>query len=148
MLKSFNKIIGLIFFTSMAFTLVYALFRRRELRHNYEISICKVSYITAPGWHSSGDYSIVYEYEVRHKKYSDNLNLTICPSRRLREIKAALLQKNFPVAYDKSNPATSNIILSQNAARTFHYKLPDSLMSIIQMVDCDYEYFDNSDSAR
>jgi hypothetical protein len=132
----------------MTVMLVYALFRRRELRHNYKISICKVTDITGPGWHSSGDYSIIYNYEVKHEKYSDNSNLNICASRKLREIKAALLQKYFPVAYDKLDPSTSNIILTQSAARTFNYKIPDSLMSIIQMVDCDFDYLQNSDTAR
>jgi hypothetical protein len=132
----------------MAFMLTYALFRRHELRNNFEISVCKVTYITGPGWHSSGDYSIIFDYEIRHKKYSNNTNLNICPSRRLRDIKAALLQKHIPIAYDKFDPGTSNIILSKSAAKIYNYKIPDSLMPVIQLVDCDFENSDNIDTAR
>jgi len=81
--------------------LIIGLYKRHLLYNNFEFVVGKVTEITLPGWKSSGNYSVLYEYQVRGKLYRSNNNYNYCGQLGITKLSALLVGKSFPVAYAK-----------------------------------------------
>jgi hypothetical protein len=134
--KKFNKIGGIIAIVFLIVMLIIGLYKRYLLIHNFEFVAGKVTEITLPGWKSSGDYSVLYEYQVSGKLYRSNNNYNYCGKLGLTKLSALLVGKSFPVAYAVKDASTGVLLLTEEGADKFHYKLPDSVKFYDSMLTC------------
>ena len=75
-MKNINRIGALLIIGFLVFWLIRSLYKNFQFKNDFEITIGQVSKITTPGWKSSGDYSMLYEYTINGKKYVGNNNYT------------------------------------------------------------------------
>lgn len=134
--RKINKIIGLICLLLIAFYLIWSIYGSYQLHNDFSFTTAKINHIALPGWKSSGDYSVLYEYEVNGEKYKGNANYNLCPNQTRDDISVAIVNKRFPVAYSKKQIGTSAIILTESRARDFNYKIPDSLLVYDSLLTC------------
>jgi len=80
---------------------------------NYEFTSCKITEVTVPGYKSSGNYSIHYEFWVDNKMYRGNQNYNYCEGLNMAKIKSLLEGKKFPVAYCANDPGTCFMLISK-----------------------------------
>jgi len=73
-----KRISGIIALTVFIGAFIYVLYAGYQLRHNFKFTEGTITEITPPGWKHSGDYSIVFEYQVQGKVYSGNNNYDYC----------------------------------------------------------------------
>ena len=100
----------------------YFLFLRHEFDNNYSFCIGRVTEITPPGWKSSGDYSVLYTFEINNKTYSNNVNLNFClRGLTIADIRSLILNKRFAIAYDTKPPWSNLMILTPSSAERFKY---------------------------
>ncbi|MBS1948775.1 MAG: hypothetical protein JST47_13510 [Bacteroidetes bacterium] len=103
---------------------------------DYEFTIGRVTEITLPGWKSSGNYSILYDYWVNNKLYHNNENYDFCRGMSISKLKSLLIGKQFPVAYSTNDPGACSMLLTQENADRFHYALPDSVRYYDSVLTC------------
>ena len=116
--------------------LIVGLYKRYLLKHNFEFVTGKVTEITLPGWKSSGNYSVLYEYQVSGKLYRSNDNYNYCGQLGMNKLRALLVGKNFPVVYAVKDASTGILLLTEEIADRFHYQLPDSVKFYDSVLTC------------
>jgi len=104
--------------------------------HHFAFTTGMVTAITPPGYKGSGDYSIVFEYTVDGQRYKGNNDLKFCPGQDRERMKTLLLGKKFPVVYGTKSPSGGGMVLSQDYADKFKYKLPDSVRYYDSVLYC------------
>jgi hypothetical protein len=115
---------------------IIGLYKKYLLSHNFAFVTGKVTEITPPGWKSSGDYSVLYEYQVSGKQYRSNNNYNYCGHLGRTKLSALLVGKNFPVAYAVKDASTGIMLLTEENAIQFHYQLPDSVKYYDSVLTC------------
>ena|ERR1700677_4703280 len=135
-MKKLNKIFGPVIAAFLIIGVIYAFYKRDQLHHYYAFAVGTVKAITPPGYKSYGDYSVLYNYEVNGHAYRNNLNCKICSGQTMTQIKALLIGKQFPVAYDTKDPVTGVLLLIQDDADKFKYTLSDSLKFYDSVLTC------------
>jgi hypothetical protein len=135
-MKKANKIGGYIALAFLIIGFLYMLYKGYQFRHHFAFTTGTVTYITPPGYKSSGDYSIVFEYKVNGEVYHGNNNPNFCEGQSREQIKALLLGKQFPVAYGIKSPSAGFMLLNQDYANKFKYTLPDSVRYYDSVLTC------------
>ncbi|HEV7423900.1 MAG TPA: hypothetical protein VGO21_01795 [Candidatus Paceibacterota bacterium] len=116
--------------------LIIGLYKRHLLYQNFEFATGKVTEITLPGWKNSGDYSVLYEYQVSGKIYRGNNNYNYCGHMGITKLSTLLVGKSFPVAYAAKDASTGILLLSEVSANLFHFQLPDSVKFYDSVLTC------------
>jgi hypothetical protein len=135
-MKKANKVGG---YLALAFLIIMAsiaIYKAYQIRHHFAFTTGRVTYITPPGYKSSGDYSIVFEYKVNGEVYHGNNNPNFCDGQSREQIKALLLGKRFPVVYGVKSPSAGFMLLNQDYANKFNYTLPDSVKFYDSVLTC------------
>jgi len=135
-MKEANKVGGYLALSFLIIGCLYMLYKGYEFRHHYAFTAGIVTYITPPGYKSSGDYSIVFEYKVNGEVYHGNNNPNFCDGQSREQIKALLLGKKFPVVYGVKSPSAGFMLLRQDYANKFNYTLPDSVKYYDSVLTC------------
>ena len=131
-----NKIGGIVVLMFFALGILMLFYKRQQFMKNYEFTTGTVVEITGPGYHSTGDYSILYDYCVDNKKYHRNENYNFCSGWDRPKIKLLLVGKQFPVAYSVRDAGTCSMLLTQENADRFKYQLPDSVRYYDSALTC------------
>lgn len=132
-----NKIGGIAVLMFFGLCIIMLFYKRHQFLKNYRFTTGTVTEITGPGYHSTGDYSILYNFWVDHKKYHRNENNNYCSGWWSRsKIKLLLVGKQFPVAYSTNDPGTCSMLITQENADRFHYQLPDSVKFYDSALTC------------
>ena len=134
--RKFNKIGGIIAIVFPITMLFIGLYKRHLLKQNFAFAAGRVTEITLPGWKSSGDYSILFEYQVGGKKYRSNDNYNYCDHLGQTKLRALLVGKYFPVAYSVKDASTGVLLLTEETAGRFHFQLPDSVKLYDSLLAC------------
>jgi hypothetical protein len=135
-MKKANKIGG---YLALAFLIIMAslaIYKGYQIRHHFSFTTGIVTYITPPGYESSGDYSIVFEYKINGEVYHGNNNPNFCDGQNREQIKSLLLGKQFPVVYAVKSPSAGTMLLTQDNADRFKYTLPDSVRYYDSILTC------------
>lgn len=135
-MKKANKIGG---YLALAFLIImasFAIYKGYQFRHHFAFTTGTVTEITPPGYKSSGDYSILFEYKVNGKVYRGNNNPNFCDGQSIEQIKALLLGKQFPVVYGIKSPSAGFMLLNQDYANKFKYTLPDTVRYYDSILTC------------
>lgn len=135
-MKGVNKIFGPIIAGLLIIGVIYAFLKSDQLHHHYAFAVGTVTAITPPGYKSYGDYSVLYNYQVKGQTCRNNLNCKICSGQTVAQIKALLIGKQFPVAYDTKDAVTGVLLLTQDDADQFKYNLPDSVKYYDSVLSC------------
>lgn len=135
-MKKLNKIGGYFALAFLITIALVAIYKGYQIRHHFAFTTGIVKYITPPGYKSSGDYSIVFEYKVNGEVYHGNNNPDFCGSQNINQIKALLLGKQFPVVYGVKSPSAGVMLLNQDYANKFKYTLPDSVKFYNSVLTC------------
>ena len=112
------------------------IYKAYQFRHNFAFTIGQVIRITPPGYRTTGDYSVLYEYEINNTVYTESNSYNYCGFQNMAQIKALLIGKHFPVAYGTKDPSTGTMLLTQENADIFKYQLPDSLRVYDTILTC------------
>ena len=122
----------------MFFTIGIAMlfYKRYQFMKNHVFTTGTVVEITGPGYHSTGDYSILYDYWVENKKYHRNENYNYCRGWTRQKIELLLVGKQFPVAFSANDPGVCSMLLTQDNADRFKYQLPDSVKFYDSVLSC------------
>ena len=131
-----RKLCGLSLLTFFAMVVCVGLFKRHQFSGNDQFTVGKVTDITLPGWKSSGDYSVLYEYLLDGKTYRNNTNRSYCKGASITKLKLLLTDKEFTVVYSAKDYGVSSILLTQAGADIFKYLLSDSVKVFDSMLDC------------
>jgi hypothetical protein len=134
--KKINRICGIIMIFLLVMGVVTAFYKRHIFLKNYKFTVGRVTEITPPGWHSSGDYSVLYEYSLRGRLYKNNMNYNYCRHMSTAKLEVLLVGKSFPIAYAAGDESISSMLLTQENADRFHYQLPDSLKIYDSVITC------------
>ncbi len=132
----FNRIGSIIVIVFLISMVIIGLYKKYLLNHNFAFVTGKVTEITPPGWKSSGDYSILYEYHVSGKLYRSNDNYNYCGHMGITKLSALLVGKSFPVVYAVKDASTGIMLLTEESAVQFHYQLPDSVKFYDSVLTC------------
>jgi|GEM_PF-3285661 len=135
-MKKKNKIGGYLALAFLIIGFLYMLYKGYQLRHHYAFAVGTVTEITPPGYKSSGDYSILFEYKVNGNIYRGNNNPNFCDGQSREQIKALLLGKQFPVVYGIKSPSAGFMLLDQDYANKYKYTLPDSVRFYDSILNC------------
>jgi hypothetical protein len=131
-----KKVGGIVVMMLFAFGILMLFYQRHRFMENYKFTTGIVTEITGPGYESSGDYSILYDYRVGNKIYSSNTNYEYCNGWNRSQIKLLLVGKQFPVVYSPNVVGIGSIVLTQKNADRFHYQLPDSVRYYDSVLTC------------
>ncbi|MEO5594476.1 MAG: hypothetical protein ABIR15_13740 [Chitinophagaceae bacterium] len=131
-----KKLSGLALLVFFAIVVCVGLFKRHQFSENYKFTAGKVTEITLPGWKSSGDYSVLYEYLLNGKIYRNNTNRSYCKGASISKLKLLLTDKKFTVAYSAKDYGVSSILLTQADADVVQYVLPDSVKVYDSILGC------------
>jgi hypothetical protein len=136
MKKKINKIAGIVVLVFLVLGVVLIFYNRHQFLENYKFTTGRVTEITPPGWKSSGDYSILYDYWIDNKIYHNNENYNYCRGLSMSKVKSLLVGKQFPVAYSANDAGTCSMLITQKNADRFHYQLPDSVRFYDSTLTC------------
>jgi hypothetical protein len=131
-----KRISGMIALTVFIGAFIYMLYAGYQLRRNFKFTEGTITYITPPGWKHSGDYSIVFEYQVQGKVYNGNNNYNYCHGQSMAGMRSLLVGKQFPVVYAVKDPSTGFMLLTQQYANKYKYQLPDSVRFYDSVLTC------------
>jgi hypothetical protein len=131
-----SKIGGIAVLMLFALGILILFYRRHQLLTNYKFTTGIVVGITGPGYHNGGDYSILYDYWVDHRKYHRNVNYSYCRGWNRSKLKLLLVGKQFPLAYAMKDPGACSMLLTQENADRFKYQLPDSVRYYDSILTC------------
>jgi len=131
-----KKVGGVLLLMFFATIVLVALYKKHQFLKNYQFTTGRVTEITPPGYKSSGDYSVLYEYMLNGTTYHNNTNRNYCRGLGITKVKLLLTGKKFTVAYSSSDYGISSIILTQDDAETFHDQLPDSVKFYDSVLTC------------
>jgi hypothetical protein len=134
--KKINKSAGIVVLLFLVLGVVIIFYKRHQFLGNYKFTTGRVTEITPPGWKSSGDYSILYDYWVDNKIYHNNENYNYCRGMSISKAKILLIGKRFPVAYSANDPGTCSMLLTQENADRFKFQLPDSVRYYDSVLTC------------
>lgn len=135
-MKKANKVGGYLALAFLIMMASIAIYKAYEIRHHFAFTTGIVTYITPPGYKSSGDYSIVFEYKVNGEVYHGNNNPNFCDGQTREKMKLLLLGKQFPVVYAVKSPSAGTMLLTQDNADRFKYTLPDSVKYYDSILTC------------
>jgi hypothetical protein len=132
-----NKIIIVVVFVVFLLWIGWGVFRGVDLRNNFEITIGQIDKISNPGWKSSGDYAIIYSYNINGRIFKGDDAYNYCGSLNNEHSVAELIVgKSFPVAYSTKENGYSVIILTKEIAKNFDYNISDSLLVYDSILTC------------
>jgi len=134
--RKINKILGTIGLVLLVGGVAVMFYKQHQFMENYRFTIGRVTEINGPGWKSSGDYSVMFEYWVNKKVYRNNENYNYCGALGMSKIKSLLVGRQFPVAYSVNDPNTSTMLITLKNAERFKYQLPDSLRPYDSVLIC------------
>lgn len=135
-MKKIDKIGGPIIAALLIIGFIIMLYKGYQFRHHYAFAVGTVIAITPPGYKSSGDYSVMFNYKVNGKIYGGNNNLDFCSGQNRAQIKTLLTGKQFPVVYGIKSPSIGYMLLTQDYADKFKYTLPDSVKYYDSVLTC------------
>lgn len=135
-MKRNKKITGIIFIGLVFIWLAWNLFKTYQFKHNYSFVNGRVTRIDGPGWKSSGDYAVLYEYLINGKKYTGNNNYNFCGDLNFESIRTLLQGKTFPILYSDKDKNQSILILTKANAEKYNYKMLDSLLIYDSILTC------------
>jgi len=134
--QKINSIVGIIGLVVLVGGIILIFYKRHQFLENYKVTTGTVTEITGPGWKSSGDYSVLFEYLVKKKIYHGNENYNYCRGLNLSKVKLLLVGKQFAVAYSANDPGTSTMLITLKNAERFNYQLQDSLIRYDSLLLC------------
>ena len=110
--KKLNKISGITILIFFALAIVISIYQNKQFMKDYKFATGKIIYVNAPGWKSSGDYGVVYEYTIGNKSYQNNNNYNFCKYQTMSKMKLFLLGKQFPIAYSVKDVSISVMLIT------------------------------------
>jgi len=131
-----NKVGGIAVLMFFALWILMLFYKRHQFLRNYKFTSGIVIEITGPGYHSTGDYSVLYDYWIGNKKYHKDASYNYCRGWSKSKIKSLLVGKQFPVAYSTNDPGVCSILLTQDNADRFKFQLPDSVKFYDSVLTC------------
>jgi hypothetical protein len=134
--KKINKIAGIIAAISLIVVVLIGFYKKHQFMEKYEFTSGKIIKVTITGWKSSGDYSVMYEYNVNNMPYLNDQNYNYCGYLNMVTVKSLLEGKEFPVAYSVNSPRTCMMLITLRNAERFHYTFPDSLKKYDSILTC------------
>lgn len=135
-MKKKNKVVGIIFIGLVVIWVSYNLFKAHQFKLNYSIAHGNIYKIDGPGWKSSGDYAVLYEYFINGKKFTGNNNYNFCGNLNFENLNTFLKNKTFPVLYSNTDNSQCILILTKSNAQRYNYNLPDSLLVYDSILTC------------
>ncbi len=112
------------------------LYNAYQFRHHFAFTVGRVTRITPPRYRTTGNYSVLYEYKVKDKVYSQHNSYNYCRGQTMAQIRTLLIGKHFPVAYGTKDNSAATMLLTQENADKFKYTLPDSLRIYDTILTC------------
>ena len=134
--KKLNKIGGNAVIAFLAGMLIFIFYKGYQLHHHFAFTIGRVTEITRPGYKNSGDYSVLFTYDVNGKVYGNNDDFNYCSGQTMAGMKSLLLGKQFPVVYAVKDPSGGFMLLTQDYADKYKYQLPDSVRHYDSVLNC------------
>jgi len=132
-IKKMTIIVVFVFFAIIVFEIFYQNFLFTQ---NYKFAKGEITDITKPRWKNSGDFSILYNYQVNGKIYNSDESYNLCNNLTREMVIYLLKNKKFPVAYSVKNPSIRSMIITQDNAKRFKYIIPDSLLIYDSILTC------------
>ena len=77
-MKKLNRTANYLGLTLIIIAFLAMLYKAYQFRHHFAFTIGRVTRITPPGYRTTGDYSVLYEYEVNNKVYTENSSYNYC----------------------------------------------------------------------
>lgn len=136
MKNKFQKIIQVIIILFLIVMIFEIFYQKFQFMKNYKFANGIITETTKRGWKNSGDYSIIYHYQVAGKNYKADQSYNLCNNLTREEVTSLLLNKKFAVAYSDKHPSISSMIITQESAERFKYKIPDSLLIYDSILTC------------
>jgi len=136
MKKYGKRVLGAMFFLMIVGYIVWSQLQINQLKNDFIIVAGKITGIANPGWKNSGDYSLLYEYQVAGRLYKGNDNYNFCEGQNRQKIGLLLINNSFPVAYSNKYNNISMLILTRKQAEKINYKIPDSLLVYDSVLTC------------
>ncbi len=134
--KKINKIGGIVVGICLVVGIFVIFYKKHQFMQSYNFTIGKITTVTIPGWKSSGDYSILYEYKIQGKEYFNNENYTFCDRLTMTKVRSLLLNKTFPVAYSINDASVCSMVITIENSKRFNYKISDSLLVYDSILTC------------
>jgi hypothetical protein len=128
-----NKIMSILLLIFCVIGAIWGIARQNSLKKNNKIGMGTVTSFRAGGRGNAGGIWIHYVFEFEGKKYkgsSRHHTYEISSS----DLHNYVLNKNFPVVYNPSNPSISSLLITPKDFSRFGYSFPDSLTWILQFV--------------
>ena len=135
-MKNTNKILSITVLAFIIFWICRSFYKSYQFKSGYKITVGQVNAISKPGWKSSGDYVVRYEYSVSGIKYIGNNNYNFCDGASTDKLSLILINKLFPVAYSVKDANQCGIIITQKDAAIFNYTIADSLLLYDSLLTC------------
>ena len=132
--KKINKIAGITILIFLAGGVLFALYMRYQLFHHYAFTSGKIREITTAK--ARGAYTILYDYRVNNSLHHGEQEFDYCPGWGRKRIDSFLVGKSFPVVYAVDWPSADNMLIKQERAALFNYKLPDSVLYYDSVLTC------------
>ena len=134
--KKTVKILGRVIWIFLLLGVAIIFYKKYRFMKSYKFTTGRVTEITGPGYHSTGDFSVIYDYQIDNKKYHNNESYNYCGGMSMSEAKSLLVGKQFPVAYSANDAGTCSMLITQENADRFHYQLPDSVKYYDSVLTC------------
>jgi hypothetical protein len=136
-MKNKNKIIIAFVFVVFLLWIGWGVYRGVDLKNNFVITIGHIDKISRPGWKSSGDYAIIYSYNIQGRIFKGDDAYNYCGYLNNEQSVAELIVgKSFPVAYSTKENGYSVVILTKEIAKNFDYNISDSLLVYDSILTC------------
>ena len=117
--------------------IIYGLIQQKQFRNDYKEAVGTITDIRIGRTKvSPGDFTLLYEYTVGGKKYTDGISCNLCENLTISTVKNLFLGKSFPVLFSRKKPSWNNIMIKKDMAINMNYTYPDSLLRFDSVLTC------------
>jgi hypothetical protein len=130
-LQRLNKILGILLLVFCTVGAIWGVFRQNSLKKNHKIGTGITTDYTAGGRGNAGGIWIDFVLTVGDKKYKGSSSYQTSEISG-HDLRHHILNKNFPVVYNPSNPSVSSLLITPKDFSRFGYPFPDTLRWVLQ----------------
>jgi hypothetical protein len=131
--KTYRNLPAILFFTIVPGLMFY---RAWLVKKDHRFTIGVVTSVGEPGYRSTGDYAINYEYYLDGHRHYMNFNSKFCGNLTIHELNERLSGKHVAVAYSTQHPGDCVLLITLEMAEKYHFVMPDSLKVYDSLLTC------------
>lgn len=126
-----NRLMGILLLVFCVVGVIWGITRQKKLQNSNEIGTGKTTAFKSGGRGNAGGIWIDFVLTVNGKEYkgSSRYQTYQVSNDNLRD---HIINRNFPVVYNPSNPSISSLLLTQKDFSRFGYPFPDTLRWVLQ----------------